>query len=206
MTFQVTTTVPVQNAGTSYTNTVTVDGQDDEHDAADGSASATVNYTDVAPSISVTAMSNVPSVEEEGVGNQQVTYTFDVTNTSTASTDPLLSVSLGDALGTPTLCSAATRITMARSWERGRNLDLHVDHHSADPQEEGTTVQQYRDGLGHGRRAIRPAIRPRPRSTTRMRHSRCWISRRIRAASRSNSIEHPNLVVSNQDMTAARSD
>ena len=72
----------MQNAGTTYNNTVTVDGQDDEHDAADGSASATVNYTDVTPSISVTKQASVTSVEEGGVGNQSVTYTYTIKNTS----------------------------------------------------------------------------------------------------------------------------
>ena len=97
VTFQVTTTVPVQNAGTTYTNTVTVDGQDDEHDAADGNAAGDGElHRRGVPSISVTKQASVTSVEEGGVGNQSVTYTYTIKNTNGSSTDPVTLSSLSD--------------------------------------------------------------------------------------------------------------
>ena len=77
---------------------MTVGGHDDENDPVGGttSASATVTYADVAPSISVTKLANVTNVEEGGVGNQSVTYTYTIKNTSSASTDPVTLSSVSD--------------------------------------------------------------------------------------------------------------
>ncbi len=101
VTFSVTETVPNQNATTTYTNNLSVSGADDEHDPAMASASAAISYTDVTPSLSASAMTNVPSVQEGGVGSQSVTYTYTVTNTSTATTDPVTISAVGDKLGQP---------------------------------------------------------------------------------------------------------
>ncbi len=96
LTFTETVTVPVQNAGTTYDNTVNVAAHDDDNDPATASASASVSYTDVTPAIMVTKQASVPSVEEGGVGNQSVTYTYTITNTSMASTDPVTVTAIGD--------------------------------------------------------------------------------------------------------------
>src|SRR5208282_5570224 len=93
--YTLTVTLPVGNAYSSHVNTVTATGTDDEGDVATAYASATVAYTDVPPAITVTKAASVSSVEEGGVGNQSVTYTYEVTNSSLASTDPL-TVVLGD--------------------------------------------------------------------------------------------------------------
>ncbi len=136
VTFSVTETVPNQNATTTYTNNLSVSGADDEHDPAMASASAAISYTDVTPSINVTKTPNVSSVEEEGVGNQQVTYTYDVTNTSAASTDPLSSVVLNDTDGTPTYVSGDTNhdgmIDDGETWVYSLTVTV-------PSQEEGTT-------------------------------------------------------------------
>ncbi len=68
-----------------------------------------------APSINVDKTASVASVSEGGVGNQSVTYTYVVTNTSTETgvtpfgagvpSDPLSGVTLADTDGTPTLFS-----------------------------------------------------------------------------------------------------
>ena len=99
VTFMVTETVPTQNAGTTYTNHLSVSGADDETDPASASASAAISYTDVTPSLSASASTNVSSVEEGDVGSQSVTYTYTVTNTSTASTDPVTISTIGDNSG-----------------------------------------------------------------------------------------------------------
>jgi hypothetical protein len=100
--FTFSTTAPVQNAGTSFTNIVTASGQDDEGDGTSASASATVTYTDVKPSIAISKSASPTSVREGGVGGDQVTYTYHVTNTSPAGiNDPLHNVVLGDSDGTP---------------------------------------------------------------------------------------------------------
>ncbi len=97
--FSVTETVPTQNAGTTYSNTINVKAADDESDAANSSASATISYTDVTPSLSATSSTNVSSVPANGVGNQQVIFTYKITNTSAASTDPVTMTSIGDGSG-----------------------------------------------------------------------------------------------------------
>ena len=95
--FTVSETAPDQNAGTTYVNTLSVSGHDDEGDPASTSATATISYTDVLPSLSSTAQASVASVPEGGVPPQAVTYTYTVTNTSPATTDPVTITSITDA-------------------------------------------------------------------------------------------------------------
>ncbi|HZM78927.1 MAG TPA: hypothetical protein VFC19_24630, partial [Candidatus Limnocylindrales bacterium] len=94
--FTVNQHLPVQNADGSYTNIVTVTGHDDENDTTSDSATATVQYDDVAPTIDITKSVSPGSINEGGVGNQNVTYTYTVHNTSLASTDPVTVTSLAD--------------------------------------------------------------------------------------------------------------
>src|SRR6185295_18829951 len=95
-TFTFTQTVTTSNVGATFVNTVNVSGSDDEGNTATDSASATVNYTNVAPSIDIAKSVTPTSVSEGGVGSQSVTYTYTVTNTSPASTDPITVTSLTD--------------------------------------------------------------------------------------------------------------
>ena len=97
VTFTVSETAPNQNAGTTYINTLNVSGHDDEGDPAGTNATATISYTDVLPSLSSTAQASVASVLEGGVPPQAVTYTYTVTNTSPATTDPVTITSISDA-------------------------------------------------------------------------------------------------------------
>lgn len=64
---------------TAHTNIVTVQGHDPQDHPGSGSDSATVTFTDVLPSLSVTKTAN-PTVVPESGGN--VTFTFVVTNNS----------------------------------------------------------------------------------------------------------------------------
>ena len=108
-TYTLTVTVPPQDAGTSHTNTATATGTDDEGNTATATATATVTYADVAPAIGVVKTASPTSVSEGGVGNQAVTYTYAVTNTSPAGTDdPLSGVTLADTDGTPTFVGGDT--------------------------------------------------------------------------------------------------
>src|SRR5262249_13647676 len=79
-----------------FSNTVTAQGVDDEGDAASASGSATVTYDDLQPSLSITKTASPASISEGGVGGQAVTYTYSVTNTSLATTDPVTLTSLAD--------------------------------------------------------------------------------------------------------------
>ena len=97
VTFTVLETAPDQNAGTTYVNKLSVIGQDDEGDPASTGATATIGYTDVLPSLSSTAQASVASVPEGGVPPQAVTYTYTVTNTSPATTDPVTITSISDS-------------------------------------------------------------------------------------------------------------
>ena len=68
-------------------NTITTAALDDEGNAASGTANATVTYTNVTPAIAVVKTASPTSVPPTG-GN--VTYTYQVTNTSAAGAfDPL---------------------------------------------------------------------------------------------------------------------
>src|SRR6185436_8627260 len=95
-TFTFTQTVTTGNVGATFVNTVNVSGSDDEGNPATDSASATVNYTNVAPSSDIAKSVLPTSVSEGGIGSQSVTYTYTVTNTSPASTDPVTVTSLVD--------------------------------------------------------------------------------------------------------------
>src|SRR5207237_371993 len=63
---------------------------------ATDSASVTVTYTNVNPTIKVTKSADVSTISEGGVGNQTVVYTYTVKNTSPASTDTVTVTSLSD--------------------------------------------------------------------------------------------------------------
>src|SRR5207302_1294190 len=64
--------------------------------------SSNLSHTNVAPAIHVVKSASPTSVREGGVGGDQVTYSYQVTNTSPAgASDPLHGVTLGDSDGTP---------------------------------------------------------------------------------------------------------
>src|SRR5439155_713923 len=102
-------TEPTQNAGTTKTNTFSATGTDDDDGTtpATASAQATISYTNVNPTISVTKVAAPTSVSEGGVSSHRVTYRYTVQNTSAASTDPL-TVSVSDTDGTPTFTGGDT--------------------------------------------------------------------------------------------------
>src|SRR5262249_25275832 len=88
------TTVTALNAGTVI-NTVSVAGHDDEGTTASAQDSDTLIVTNVDPSIKV--VKDGPTTLPEG---QTATYSFTITNTSTASTDPVTITSvIDDVLG-----------------------------------------------------------------------------------------------------------
>ena len=84
------TTALVLNAGT-VSNTVNVLGVDDENSQAAAQDGHTLTVADVAPSIAVDK--NGPTTLPEG---QTATYSFTITNTSTAVTDPVTITSVVD--------------------------------------------------------------------------------------------------------------
>ena len=84
------TTLTALNAGT-VTNVVTVSGQDDENTTASATDTATLTVANVAPSLTIDKTASATIVE----GNT-VTYSFTITNTSTASTDPVTINSISD--------------------------------------------------------------------------------------------------------------
>src|SRR5205823_29014 len=95
--FHVTYTSPVANAFATITNTVTVNAHDDDTaNVATASASDSVSYQDVTPSVSI-SKSHTGTINE-GTAGQTLVYHFTVTNTSTASTAPVTILSLHDAL------------------------------------------------------------------------------------------------------------
>ena len=85
----------VKNAGATYDNTVTAKATDDEGTETTATASATVHYVDVLPSIVVTKTPD-PTFVYEGTAGQTITFTFTITNTSLASTDPVTLTSVSD--------------------------------------------------------------------------------------------------------------
>ena len=87
----------VLDAGESETNTVTVNATDDEGTAATDTDTATISVNAVAPAITVVKTADPTTVNE---GGQSVTYTYEVTNTSASSTDPLTLTALVDDRGT----------------------------------------------------------------------------------------------------------
>src|SRR5207245_434099 len=86
----------VANAGASYTNVVTVQGMDDRSEERREGETGTVTYANVAPSIAISKAVSPASLSEGDVGVQSVSYTYTVTNTSPASTDPVTITSLSD--------------------------------------------------------------------------------------------------------------
>ena len=84
------TTLTAFNAGT-VTNVVTVSGQDDENTTTSATDTATLTVANVAPSLTIDKTASATIVE----GNT-VTYSFTITNTSTASTDPVTINSISD--------------------------------------------------------------------------------------------------------------
>ena len=94
-------TVPVGAPGDTHINTATVNATDDEDTAASDTDQATVTYGDGDPAITIEKTVAPSSVAEGGVDGQTVTYTYVLTNTSDASTDPLTILSLSDDNGTP---------------------------------------------------------------------------------------------------------
>ena len=96
VTFTVDYTAPVANAGVVIANTVVVIGQDDEQNPVEDSASDEVAYQDVKPMIDI--MKSHTGTINEGESGQVLTYSFTVTNTSTATTDPVTVSSLSDTV------------------------------------------------------------------------------------------------------------
>ena len=94
--YTLTVTPPAQNAGTTHTNTATATGTDDENNTATDDDSETIDYTDVLPAIDILKEADLDIVPVPG---GMVTYTFTITNTSDASTDPLEITSLIDDAG-----------------------------------------------------------------------------------------------------------
>ena len=95
-TYTIDQTVAVGNVGDEYTNMVTVTAADDEETEASDTATATVTYNNVDPAITIEKTVEPSAVQEGGVDGQTVTYTYVLTNTSEASTDPLTVLSLVD--------------------------------------------------------------------------------------------------------------
>ena len=95
--FQYTAHNVTVNAG-DLTNTAGATMTDDEGNDATDDAQATVTVNDVTPGIDITKVAS-PTQVQAGVPTS-VTFTYNVTNTSTASTDPLTITSLIDDNGT----------------------------------------------------------------------------------------------------------
>src|SRR5262249_34444217 len=104
------TTPTVLNAGT-VTNTVTATGHDDENTPTTAMDTATVIVTNVIPTITVDKTG--PATIPEG---STATYGFTITNTSTASTDPVTITSVVDTtLGNLTSAANAAWIEQGHS-------------------------------------------------------------------------------------------
>ncbi len=97
-TFQYTVDDLVLNAGDSRHNVATVTAHDDEDSPATDDDDATVTGVDVLPGIHVEKAASLTQVQ---AGAQtSVTFTYDVTNISTTSLDPLTLTHLVDDMGT----------------------------------------------------------------------------------------------------------
>jgi LPXTG-site transpeptidase (sortase) family protein len=104
------TTTLSGTAGDTHTNTFTVTAEDVDGNSDTASDSATVDFTDVLPDISVTKTASVISVPETG---GSVTFTYTVNNNSTV---PVTITDLGDDVfttltGSPT-CQVGTTLTV----------------------------------------------------------------------------------------------
>ncbi|WP_192384660.1 hypothetical protein [Mesorhizobium silamurunense] len=93
--------IDAQNAGGSIVNTVVVHAHDDDStDDVQATDDATVTVSDVAPSIAIEKTADPTSIDEGSAAD--VTYTYEVTNTSAAGAfDPLTLTSLVDDNATP---------------------------------------------------------------------------------------------------------
>ncbi|MFM7097808.1 MAG: hypothetical protein ACKO16_10400 [Gemmataceae bacterium] len=102
VTFTVNYTAPAANAGVSIANIVTVVGKDDQENPVTDSASDIEFYKDLQPAITIVKTPDPTSVNEGGIGNQVVTYTYLLTNTSPAGLfDPLSAITVSDTDGVP---------------------------------------------------------------------------------------------------------
>lgn len=94
-TYTLTIVVPPGNAGSTHVNTVTATGTDDEGSIATGTDIESIGYTNSNPSIVVDKVGPVSIVH-----GQTATYTFTITNTSPAITDPVtITAVVDDQLG-----------------------------------------------------------------------------------------------------------
>ena len=105
-----------------HVNTVTVNASDDEGNQVSDDDDATINVDDAPPAINIEKTANPIIINE---GGENVTYTFDVTNVSTASTDnELILTSLVDDRGTP---STIDDVNLLTSFVFGSNYgDFYV--------------------------------------------------------------------------------
>src|SRR5207253_476500 len=96
VTFSVNYTAPVANAGVVIANTVTVNAADDEGDSADG-RSTDLNTCHVVTSCIGISKTHKGTINE-GTAGQVLTYSFTVSNPSTAPTDPVTVSSLSHSV------------------------------------------------------------------------------------------------------------
>ena len=101
---------------------MTVSAKDDESTATSANASATVNYTNVAPAINIVKSVSPSSIPEGTTG--PVTYTYTVTNTSSAGAfDPLTINSLVDDNGTSGTADDFTPAFIGGDTDNDNRLD-----------------------------------------------------------------------------------
>src|SRR5438094_695067 len=80
--YTLTVTPPAQNAGTSHTNAASASGTDNENNTATGTRTQSTTHFPYTTLFRSQKVASVASVREGGVGGDQVTYTYYVTNTS----------------------------------------------------------------------------------------------------------------------------
>src|SRR5262249_61329843 len=88
--------VHIANAAAQNNTTVTVNAPDPKRRSSDLSASDSITYQDVTPTVSITK-SHTGTINE-GTAGQQIVYHFTVTNTSPATTDPITVINLSDTV------------------------------------------------------------------------------------------------------------
>ena len=89
----------VLNAGETRTNIATVTAKDDEDNIVDDDDDAVVTGEDVDPTMNIEKVASLTQVQAGA--DTLVTFTYTVTNTSPASTDPITITYLVDDMGTP---------------------------------------------------------------------------------------------------------